>query len=99
MKINGIGIVSKKEAMSVLTGEGRKAVKSGMITPEELGQMYKLEQVRKSSKIGSCGDTFRVNYSRIPDDLKDELTPEQLGKLVDAFYKCYGDGKNSKNEE
>jgi hypothetical protein len=99
MKINGIGIVSKKEAMSILTGEGRKAVKSGTITPEELGRMYKLERVKKCSKIGNCGGTFRVSYSRIPEDLRDELTPEQLGRLVDAFYKCYIDGKSSKNEE
>ncbi len=95
MKIPGIGIVSKKEAMSILTREGREAVKSGEISLEELGQMYKLSKVKQASKIGSCGDTFCASYDWIPDDLKDELTPEQLGNLVDAFYQCYGDGKNS----
>ena len=96
MRINGIGTVRKEEAMKILTREGREAVKAGEITLEELGQMYKLEQVKKCSKIGSCGDTFRANYDRIPEDLKDELTPDQLGKLVDSFYQCYGDGKNEK---
>ena len=96
MRINGIGTISKKKAMEILTREGKEAVKSGEITLEELGQMYKLEQVKKCSKIGSCGDTFRANYNRIPDDLKDELTPDQLGRLVDSFYQCYGDGKNEK---
>lgn len=96
MRINGIGTIKKSEAMAILTREGREAVKAGEITLEELGQMYKLEQVKKCSKIGSCGDTFRANYNRIPDDLKDELTPDQLGRLVDSFYQCYGDGKNER---
>lgn len=96
MKIKGIGNISKNVAMEILTREGREAVKTGEITMEELGQMYKLEQVKKYSKIGSCGDAFRLNYDRIPNDLKDELTPDQLGRLVDSFYQCYGDGKNEK---
>ena len=95
MRINGIGTIKKSEAMAILTREGREAVKSGEITPEELGKMYKLAQVKKCSVIGTCTDTFRENYGRIPDDLKDELTPDQLGRLVDSFYQCYGDGKNA----
>lgn len=98
MRINGIGTVKKEVAMNILTREGREAVKSGEITPEELGQMYKLEQIKKASKIGRCGDTFRANYDRIPEDLKDQLTPDQLGRLTDAFYECYGDGKNDKRD-
>lgn len=94
MKINGIGTIRKEEAMSILSREGRKAVKSGDITLEELGDMYKLEMVERASKIGRYGDTFRASYKWIPDDLKEELTPEQLGKLVDSFYECYGAGKN-----
>lgn len=98
MRINGIGMVRKDEALKILTREGREAVKSGEITLEELGQMYKLEQVKKSSKIGRCGDTFRVNYDRIPDDLKDQLTPDQLGRITDAFYECYGEGKKDNRD-
>lgn len=95
MKINGIGTIRKQDAMSILTREGRKAVKTGLITTEELGQMYKLDQVEKASKIGNNGDTFRESYKWIPEDLKEELAPEQLGKLVDSFYECYGAGKNA----
>lgn len=95
MKITGIGIVKKGDAMSILTREGREAVKAGEITTEELGEMYKLEMVKRSSKIGNNGETFRASYKWIPDDLKEELTPEQLGKLVDAFHECYGAGKNA----
>lgn len=95
MRIKGIGTIKKSEAMSILTREGVEAVKSGEISLEELGRMYKLSQVKKCSAIGTCTDTFRANYSRIPEDLKDELTPDQLGRLVDSFYRCYGDGKNA----
>lgn len=95
MKIKGIGTIRKEDAMSILTREGRKAVKAGEITTEELGDMYKLEMVKRSSKIGQNSDTFRESYKWIPDDLKEELTPEQLGRLVDAFHECYGAGKNA----
>ena len=94
MKIKGIGTIRKEDAMSILTREGRKAVKSGDITLEQLGDMYKLEMVKRSSKIGRNSDTFRESYKWIPEDLKEELAPEQLGKLVDSFYECYGAGKN-----
>lgn len=95
MKIKGIGTIRKADAMSILTREGREAVKNGDITLEELGDMYKLEMVKRSSKIGSMGDTFRESYKWIPEELKEELAPEQLGKLVDSFYECYGAGKNA----
>lgn len=95
MKINGIGTISKDKAMEILTREGREAVKAGEITAEELGEMYKLEMVKKASKIGWNSDTFRESYKWIPEDLKEELTPEQLGRLTDAFHECYGAGKNA----
>lgn len=95
MRIKGIGTISKEKAMEILTREGKEAVKSGEITLEELGEMYKLEMVKRASKIGSFGDTFRESYKWIPEELKEELTPEQLGKLVDQFYECYGAGKNA----
>lgn len=95
MKIQGIGVISKTEVMQILTKEGRESVKSGDITTQELGEMYKLEQVKKACKIGKYHDTFAANYSRIPDGLKEKLTPEELAELTMAFYKCYGDGKNA----
>lgn len=95
MKIKGIGNISKEKAMEILTREGREAVKSGEITLGELGEMYKLEQVKKCSKVGDNTDTFRSCYKWIPEELKEELTPEQLGRLTDSFYECYGAGKNA----
>lgn len=95
MKIKGIGNISKEKAMEILTREGREAVKSGEITLKELGEMYKLEQVKKCSKVGGNPDTFRSCYKWIPEDLKEDLTPDQLGRLTDSFYECYGAGKNA----
>ena len=95
MNITGIGTIRKEDAMSILTREGIESAKSGDITLKELGEMYKLEMVKRSSKIGRNSDTFRESYKWIPEELKEELAPEQLGKLVDSFYECYGAGKKA----
>ena len=98
MNINGIGQVNEKTVLSILTKDGLESIESGEITMEEAGEMYKIEQVKKASKIGKYGDTFSANYRRIPGTLQEKLSPAELGELVDAFYNCYGDGKNEKNE-
>lgn len=95
MKINGIGEVSEEAVKSVLTKDGIDALASGDLTLEEAGEMYKFEQVRKYSKIGRIGDIFRVNLQRIPVNIYDKLSPSEVAQLVDAFYKCYSDGKNT----
>lgn len=96
MYIKGIGKISKKEVMSILTADGKVAVKNGDITLGELGEMYKLEMVKKNSKVGSLQSTFSESYKWIPDDLKSELSPEQLAELTDKFYDCYSTGKAAK---
>lgn len=93
MKINGMGNVSKEEIKTILTREAINSIKSGDLTWEEAGEMYKLHLVRRASKIGSCGDTFNANYRRIPEEIADKLSPEEIAALVDAFYDCYGNGK------
>ena len=94
MTIKGIGRISKKEATQILTDEGREAVKDGLISTEELGTMYKLEMVRKSSKTGKYGETLNANYNHVPDCIKDDLSPEQIAAVVDALYDAYSAGKN-----
>lgn len=95
MYIHGVGSVKKQDAMSILTEEGRQAVEGGEITLEELGQMYKFELVKRSSKIGRFPDTFQESYKWIPEDLRIQLAPGQLAQLVDSFHECYGAGKNA----
>lgn len=96
MRIKGIGTISKEKAMEILTREGRKAVRDGEITTEELGEMYKLQKVKEACTIGTCTYSFNRSYEWIPEELKEELTPEQLGALTEAFCNCYGAGKNDK---
>ena len=38
-------------------------------------------------------DLFTACYNRVPKALIDKLSPEEVASVVDAFYKCYGDGK------
>ena len=47
-------------------------------------------------EVGKFDDTFRANYKRIPLTLKEKLTPSELAELTEAFYECYGDGKNER---
>lgn len=96
MYIRGIGTIKKNEAMSILTSDGKAAVRSGDITLEELGEMYKLEMVKRASKVGSMQSTFSECYKWIPEDFKSELSPEHLAELTDRFYDCYSAGKDSK---
>ena len=85
MRVKGIGTIKKSEAMSILTEEGKKAVRDGEITAEELGDMYKFEMVKRASKIGAAGDTFRKSYGWIPEELKTELSPAQVAPLAGAW--------------
>lgn len=96
MYIKGIGTIRKDEAMSILTADGKSAVKDGDITLEELGEMYKLEMVKRTSKVGSMQSTFSECYKWIPEELKAELSPKQLAELTDCFYDCYSAGKSEK---
>lgn len=95
VKINGMGDVPKEEIKTILTRDALDSVKSGDLTWEEAGEMYKLVKVRQLSQIGSLGDTFRSNYRRIPEAVLDKLPPEDIAALVDAFYKCYSDGRGA----
>lgn len=99
MKISGIGVVSQKVVSSVLTREALKCIESGDMTWQEAGEMYKLEMVKKESKIGNMGDTFSACYKWIPDELKDKLSPKELANLTDQFYDCYSAGKASKKRD
>lgn len=93
MKVKGVGTVSKEEAMLILSQEGKIAFQNGDITMEELGKMYKLELIKRASDIGKSKSLFSANYRWIPDKLKEELSPKDLGSLVDKFYECYHAGK------
>jgi hypothetical protein len=69
MRIEGIGVISKNKALSILTKEGREAVKSGEITIDELGEMYKLELV-KNPTLFDLADQEAINeYNKMWDQV------------------------------
>lgn len=80
---------------SIFTNEMTEAIKSGEMTLSDALEMDKYQKVIKISKIGCFGDTFRANYRRIPESLIGKLTASETAELVDAFYRCYSDGKNA----
>ena len=80
---------------SIFTSDMTDAIKSGEMTVTDAVSISKYQKVMQLSKIGKFGDTFRVNYARIPESLIDKLTAEETAELVDAFYQCYSDGKNA----
>lgn len=80
---------------SIFTSEMTEAIKSGEMTLSDALEMDKYEKVARLSKIGRFGDTFRASYKRIPEHLTEKLSAEELAELVDAFYRCYSDGKNA----
>ena len=88
MYIKGIGTIRKDEAMSIITADGKTAVRNGDIALDELGEMYKLEMVKRLSKIGSMQSTFLECYKWVPEDLKSEPSPETLATLTHRVYDC-----------
>lgn len=93
MMIKGMGNIAKKEISSILSKEGLATLKEGELSWEEAASLYKIKKVEEKSKIGKFADLFQANYSRIPENLQEELSPENLAALVDAFYTCYGEAK------
>lgn len=81
--------------INMFTDDAKESLRSGELSIQELVEMDKYAKVKKLSKIGSFGDTFRANYERIPESVWDKLPAEDLAKLVDAFYQCYSDGKRA----
>lgn len=79
---------------SIFTTEMTKSIKDGEMTLQDALEMDKYRKVQKNSKIGDLGDTFRANYGRIPEKVLEKLPAEEIAALVDAFYKCYADGRN-----
>ena len=80
---------------SIFTSDMTDAIKSGEMTVTDAVSISKYQKVMQLSKIGKFGNTFRVNYARIPESLIEKFSAEETAELVDAFYKCYSDGKNA----
>ena len=72
-------------AMGYLTGEGLAAVEAGEVDFDELMAMGKREDVRRSSRVGVFGETFRAAWDKIPSEAVERLSVETLSALVDVI--------------
>ena len=80
-------------ALGCLTREGREGILNGQNSIEDALSWYKAAEAKKASKWGSYEETYRRNRERIPDDIADALTAEQLGRLADIVKEAYDAGK------
>lgn len=69
--------------------------RKGMDGPD--AQQYrneiKIAQAKRYSRVGESGGAFAANWDRIPAELAVQLTPEQLGWIVDLLADAYTDGQ------
>lgn len=77
-----------------LTREGRESLDAGQRRHE-----LRIAQARQYSRAGGFHDTFDANLERIPAGLADQLTPEQLGWIVDLLHDAYTDGQRHPDYE
>ena len=59
----------------------------------------RIAQAKQYSRIGKYHGTFAANLKRIPAELADQLTPEQLGWIVDLLADAYTDGQRHPDYE
>ena len=59
----------------------------------------RIAQAKQYSRVGKYHSTFEANLKRIPAELADQLTPEQLGWIVDLLADAYMDGQRHPDYE
>ena len=52
-----------------------------------------ITQAQQYSRAGELDGAFAANRNRIPAELADQLTPEQLGWIMDLLADAYTDGQ------
>lgn len=90
-------IAEKIMALANLTEEGRESLISDDGDWETALALYKVEQARRSSKIGAYRETFHRALKRVPESCM-SLPPEAIAEMVDAINEAYQDGKNGQSE-
>ena len=73
--------------------------REGMNDPDAHRTEIKIAQAKQYSRVGESGGTFAANWDRIPAELADQLTPEQLGWIVDLLADAYTDGQRHPDYE
>ena len=84
----------RKRMNEALTREGMDGLDA-----QERRHELRIAQAKQYSRVGGYHDTFAANFERIPAGLADQLTPEQLGWMVDLLADAYTDGQRHPDYE
>ena len=84
----------RRRMREALTREGMEGLDA-----QERRHELKIAQAKQYSGVGGFHSTFEANWDRIPAELADQLTPEQLGWIVDLLADAYTDGQRHPDYE
>lgn len=84
----------RRRMREALTREGMEGLDA-----EQRRHELKIAQAKQYSRVGGYHSTFAANRDRIPAELADQLTPEQLGWIVDLLADAYTDGQRHPDYE
>lgn len=84
----------RRRMREALTREGMEGLDA-----QERRHELKIAQAKQYSRVGEFHGTFAANWDRIPTELADQLTPEQLGWIVDLLADAYTDGQRHPDYE
>ena len=84
----------RRRMREALTREGLEGLDA-----QERRHELKIAQVKQYSKVGEFHSTFETNLERVPAGLADQLTPEQLGWVIDLLADAYTDGQRHPDYE
>lgn len=86
------------QALTICTQDFFESLDDGDSTIEQAVWAYKIDQVKKISRIGRYGETFNRNWALIPVEVKKKCSAEELAEIVDALYLQYKAGQDSPEE-
>lgn len=84
----------RRRMREALTREGMEGLDA-----QERRHELRIAQAKQYSRVGEFHSTFEANWDRIPTELADQLTPEQLGWIVDLLADAYTDGRRHPDYE
>ena len=84
----------RRRMREALTREGRESLDA-----QQRRHELRIAQAKQDSRVGEFHSTFEANLERIPAGLADQLTPEQLGWVIDLLADAYTDGQRHPDYE
>ena len=88
--------VATLAAFGMLTEDGIEAVLSGKMSMKELNKEAKLKKAKQLARCGKNECIYTKYLSKIPEDIVNILSAEQIAKLIDILEDAFNAGVNSK---